>query len=170
MRSNGQTPPPSEVTSLAALVAEVATSNHLLQRLLTNERADVIHLCVTDREPAQLLMDNFPVPTARRLIVRRPGNGGTIPLTAGVATLILPANDNRLGGTVVNFGTANVTLFLSVDLLTPGTSTPLPQGSAQIGLNSGGGAWDLRLSNVLWCGSVVAVAAAGGTTMTVAEV
>lgn len=165
-----QAPPPSEVTSLAALVSEVATTNHLLQRLLTNERADVVHLCVTDHEPAQLLMDNFPVPGARRLIVRRSGAGGTIALTAATPTVILTPNDNRLGGQIVNMGAAVVTLFLSGDLLTPGGGVPLPSGAAQIGLNAGGGSWDLRLSNLGWAGTVIAVAGGGGSSVTVAEV
>lgn len=161
--------PESERAELQAVAAELAQTNALLRGLLVNQRADLVHLCVTDREPAEFLMDNFPVPGSRRLIVRRAGAGGTFSLAASTPTLVCAANENRLGGTIVNAGAGTVTLFGSVDLLEPGTATPLSGGAPQWFLVANGGSWDYRFGTMLWCGNVLAVAGAGGTTVTVAE-
>lgn len=158
-----------DLTPIAALAAEQAATNHALERMLREFNAQSLELCITDREPAQFLMRNFPVPGAQRLIVRRQGTGGQFTLTAGTPLEILQANENRLGGSIVVSGTGNVTLFLTQDLLTPGGGTPLTQGSPQIFLAASGGAWDLRLGNALWCGSVTALSTAGST-IVVAEV
>jgi len=155
---------------LARLCAELARTNDQLGHLLRQEQAEITQLCVTDREPAQQTMHNFPVPGARRLIVRRAGTGGSPSLAAGVPTLVVAANENRLGGALVNVGNASVTLFLAVDLLEPGSAQPLTMGAPQIGLNANGGAWDFRLGSLLWCGNVIAIAATGGTSLTIAEV
>lgn len=157
-------------SALAAHAAELATTNALLRAMVTGQRADLVHLCVTDREPAQLEMKNFPVPGSKRLIVRRSGQGGTYAVAQNTPLLLVAANENRLGGELVNSGGATITLFLSVDLLEPGSATPLAGGAAQMALASNA-TWDFRLGTLLWCGNVVGVCtASGGTTVTVAEV
>lgn len=166
-RNAATAPAPADIEPLTL---EQRETNRLLRELLTQERADISQLCVSDREPPEATMDNFPAPGARRLIVRRAGAGGLIAVAAGVPTPVLVANENRLGGEIVNGGANGVTLFLSLDLLQPGTSTPLASGAAQIRLAGGGGAWDLRLSRLLWCGNVIAVADAGGSSLSIAEV
>lgn len=153
----------------AELCAELAETNRLLRGMLTQDRAGIEQLCVTDREPAQATMENFPTVGARRLIVRRQGAGGLFALAAGVPLAVLQPNENRLGGTIVNAGAGAVTLFLAGDLLTPGGGSPLAQGAPQIQLVANGGTWDLRLGNLLWCGSVIAQAAANSS-VTVVEV
>lgn len=158
----------SESAALTAVAAELATTNELLRRLLTLQRSDLVHLCVTDREPAQLIMANFPVPGAKRLIVRRSGMGGTFAAGANTPLLLVAANENRLGGELVNSGSNPITLFLSVDLLEPGTATPLAGGAAQMTIVAGA-SWDFRLGTILWCGNVVGLSTSG-TTVTVAEV
>ena len=162
--------PAPAMPDLGGLSAELAETNRLLRALLQAERSEITQLCVTDNEPAQSVMANFPVPGAKRLMIRRPGAGGLYALAAAVPQLVLQPNDNRLGGQIVNVGANAVTLYLSHDLLVPGTANPLPQAAAQIVLNGAGGAWDLRLSNLLWCGGILAVAAAGGSSVSVAEV
>lgn len=152
------------------LLAAIGDTNALLRALLAQESADISELCVSDREPPEALMANFPTRGVQRMIVRRPGNGGTYPLAAGNPTPVLQANENRLGGSIINSGANAVTLYLAADLLQPGSNTPLPQGAPQLRLNGGGGSWDLKLSDVLWCGTVVAVADTGGSTLSVAEV
>lgn len=147
---------------VAALLDSERESVGLLRHLVAQEKSSVTALCVTDREPAQLLMRNFPVPGAQRLIVRRTGQGGQHTLAAGVATQLAAANENRLGLSVVNTGPNTVTLYLSTDL-------GFNSSAAQIALLSGA-AWDGRLSSLLWCGSVTAVDTVGGSSLTVAEV
>jgi hypothetical protein len=150
------------------LCAEMRANSELLARLLTQERAEIPQLCVTDREPAQAELRNWPAPHARRLIVRRAGNGTTANLAAGVPTLLVDGNEARLGGAIVVSGAGAVTLALSKDLAGL-DGKPLAVGSPQLFLAANGGSWDFRLSGLLWCGSVTAIAAAN-TTVTVAEV
>lgn len=162
--------PHTDLGALVALVAEIAVTNHLLERMLQQDRADTAQLCVTDREPAQLVMADFPVVGARRLITRRTGDGGNYALTQNTPVTVLASSETRLGGQIVNTGTNPVFLYLAGDLLSPGSSTPLPEGVPIIWLAASGGAWDLRLGNVLWCGTVIALATAGASSVVAAEV
>lgn len=156
-------------TSDGLMVTELLAVLHTLQHTLNQDRSQLTQLCVTDREPAQLLMDNFPVPGARRLIVRRAGSGGSYTLAANEPTLLVPANENRLGLTIVNAGAHAVTLYGSVDLLQPGSSSPLAGGAPQAVL-AAGASWDGRLGSLLWCGNVLAVDTTGGAVISVWEV
>lgn len=150
---------PAGAGHMDELAGELAATLDMLRALLTQERAEVQELCVTDREPPAERMANFPTPGATRLIVRRPGAGGTYPLAANAPTPILEANENRLGGRITGDPAVAVTLYLSTDLLTPGTANPLAVAAATIRLPIGG-AWDLKLGDVLWCGHVIALATA----------
>lgn len=141
----------------------------LVRRLLEQDRAELRQLCVTDREPAQSTMRDFPVPGVVRRIVRRTGQGGLVNLAAGTPALLVAANEARLGGQIVVSGAGAVVLYLAADLLTPGGGAPLGEGAAQIYLTGTGGSWDFQLGPLLWCGNVIAVAQATSA-VTVAEV
>jgi hypothetical protein len=154
---------------MTGVASAIATTNALLREYTQEFNAQILELCVTDREPAQLLMRNFPVPCANRLIVRRQGQGGATTLSAGVQTPVLLANENRLGGVISNSGAASAIIFLTQDLLNATTGTPLTVGTPQIFLAAAGGTWDFRLGNLLWCGTITALSATG-TTLLVAEV
>lgn len=161
--------PSSELSADGLIVAELLAVVTRLGEQLIAERSSVTQLCVTDREPAQLQMRNFPVPGAQRLIVRRPGAGGSYTLAANTPTLICAANENRLGLMVANSATHAVTLYGSTDLLEPGSSSPLAAGAGQLVL-PGGGLWEGTLGNLFWCGSVLAVDTTGGAVVSIWEV
>jgi hypothetical protein len=152
----------------AGLAAEICETNRLLRSLLSQESSDIAELCVSDREPPENRAENFPTRGVTRLIVRRTGNGGLYTLVAAGQAQLLQPNENRLGGRIVNTGANPAVLFLAADLLQPGSAAPLGEGAAQIGL-SAGQAWDLKLGDLLWCGTVIAVSTLG-TTLTAAEV
>lgn len=156
-------------TNLAAIASDMVRVREALIAGNRGDRAEITQLCVTDREPAQAVQSNFPVPRAKRFIVRRTGQGGTYSIPATTPTLLVAANEARLGGTIVNSGNGAVTLVLTTDLLNPGGGQPLSAGAPQLWLSAGGGAWDFLLGHLLWCGNVIAYAS-GATTMTVAEV
>lgn len=169
-REAEQAPAPSSVLSAdGIMVAELLAVVQRLGEQLVAERSGIIQLCVTDREPAQFQMRNFPVPGAQRLIVRRPGSGGLFTLTQNIPTVLVAANENRLGLTLVNAGTHAITIFGATDLLEPGSSAPLAAGAPQAIL-AAGASWDGRLGNLQWCGSVIALDTTGGATVSVWEV
>jgi hypothetical protein len=157
-RDQPPAPAPPQDTGVAAAIAE---TNALLRALLSQERSDIAELCVSDREPPETRMDNFPTPGVTRLIVRRTGNGGIFTLAAAGQAQLLAPNENRLGGRIVNNGANPAVIFLAADLLQSGAAT-------QIALPAGA-AWDMKLGDLLWCGSVIAVSQLG-TTLTAAEV
>lgn len=146
----------------------LAEELRLLRGLLAQEQSETRQLCVTDREPPERRMENFPLPGTRRLIVRRPGAGGQYALQVNTPLLILEANENRLGGRITGDPVNAITLFLSTDLLSPGSGNPLNVAAAQIRLPAAD-AWDLKLGDVLWCGHVIALATVAST-VCVAEV
>lgn len=151
-----------------AILAALVETNGLLRALLSQDSSAISELCVSDREPAESLMANFPTRGVQRMIVRRTGAGGLVTLGAAGQAQLLQPNENRLGGRIVNTGANPAILFLAADLLNPGTGAPLGEGAAQIGL-AAGQPWDLKLGDLLWCGSVIAVSTLG-TTLTAAEV
>lgn len=122
-------------------------------------------LCVTDISTDPGLQKDFPVKGAQRWVVHRLAVGGLRELVAATPTDILPANVNRLGGTIVNQGATTVILTLAT-----AATDAAQEGLAEIVLEPAGGSWDFRLGNLLWCGSVSAEALAGAGKVTVAEV
>ena len=157
------------LSSDGLIVAELLAVVRQLGEQLIASRASITQMCVTDREPAQFQMRNFPVPGAQRLIVRRPGQGGSYTLAANTPTLLVAANENRLGLTIVNSSAHAITLYGSTDLLEPGSSSPLAAGAAQAILPAGA-SWDGRLGTVNWCGSVLAIDTTGGAVVSVWEI
>lgn len=149
---------------LVAVAAELAVTNELLLRILNEQRVDPTQICVTDREPAQDSMVNFPVPGTRRRIVRRTGQGGIAVLAANTPVELCHANEARLGGTLCNYGTNSATLYLCELGMVQESET---QGYPTIVLPAAT-SWDFRLGTILWGGHVVGVST-GGTNVSIAE-
>lgn len=145
--------------------ASQTTIAALLAQMLDQMGTSPITVAVTDTEVSPGAEVEFPVPgTARQTIKRITAGGVVVPDTAAV-TLVVPSDNRRLGGTIINMDTAaGVTLLLADPNQTAGV--------ARIWLAPGGGAWDMRLGNLLWCGNVSALsdAAPNGNGLAVAVV
>lgn len=122
-------------------------------------------LGVTDREPGEFYMRNFPVKGSERYLVRRTGDGGQFPLTT-TATLIVPATEYRMGGLIVNAGANPVLLFLAQDL--SGTTGVPVSAVPTIFLPVGGSGWNMLLGNKLWLGNIQAASTTATSSVTVA--
>jgi len=162
---NGAGVDPSGV-ALATLMGE---HTPLLASILAELRSGVIEVGAGDIKFRQMVLDQFPVAGCKRIIAYRTGNGtdaqavATGTYAAPINGLVLPANEARLGGAIVNTGTVAVNLYL--------TDRPVPVvGVPALQLQPNGGSWDFRLGSLLWCGHVSAVAATGTSNLTVAEV
>jgi hypothetical protein len=160
--SNGHAP------SLIAVAAGLGEQTPLLAAILTELRSGALEVSVADSHRRELVLHKFPVTGAKRALVYRTGAGAdSIPVAATGApagALVLPANQARLGGRIVNSGTNPVILYL--------TERPVPtSGVPAIYLpGSGAGAWDFRLGNVCWCGNISALGQGGTSTLTIAEI
>lgn len=123
----------------------------------------VQQIAVTDDSAVPSIQKDFPVKGAQRWILNRTPDGRNLPLPEAVKTLVLPSNVNRLGGQLVNMGAKNLILFLA-------KPSQLNAGTATIILNANGGAWDFRLGNLFWSGSVTAEPIGGASEISIAEV
>src|SRR5581483_11085722 len=143
-------------------VIELGKQTELLQALLGKERTDVLEVAVSDGLHREMVLERFPVAGAKRVIANRTttGNDNLGVPTTGV--LVVGANSARLGGLIVNAGATPVILYLNRS----GLATP---GAGAIYL-AAGASWDFRLGNLLWCGSVSAVAQGASSTLTLTEV
>lgn len=152
-------------TGDASLVAgmELGRVRALLEALLAEARAELLEVAVADVQARELVLDQFPVPGAKRAIAYRTGSGADVFAVPTTGVLVLQANESRLGGTIVNSGANAVLLYLT----NTGAATP---GRPAIWLAASGGSWDFRLGNILWSGSVSAVAQVSASTLSVAEV
>lgn len=150
-------------SGMVTLAMELGAQTQLLHALLAESRSDLLEIAVADVQQRELVLDQFPVPGSKRAIVFRTGNGTDNLAVPTTGVLVLPDNASRLGGTIVNSATNPVILYLCAT----GKATP---GVPAIWLAANGGSWDFRLGNVIWGGSVSAVAQIGASTITVAEV
>jgi len=148
---------------VVAYGVELGKQTELLQALLGKERTDVLEVAVADSLHREMVLERFPVAGAKRVIANRTttGNDNLLVPTTGVE--VVGANSARLGGSIVNSGANNVILYLARG----GLAAP---GAGAIWLVANGGSWDFRLGNLLWCGSVSAVAQVAASSLTVAEV
>lgn len=136
----------------------------LLAQMLDQLGTSPITVAVTDTEVSPGAEVEFPVPGTARQTIKRSAVGGLISVTSAAAAVVLLANNRRLGCSIINKGTAGVTLYLCK----PGD---VPSGAqAQIWVGPGGGAWDGRLGNLLWCGNVSAVSDGATGNLAVTEV
>jgi hypothetical protein len=154
----GQPDPPS-----LHMLAQLRELVKLGRQMMMREEVTLSQMALTSGNRQSRWMRDWPVQGGKRLIVPRTGYGQTTVLTTA-ATRLLPSHEARLGLTIVNIGANAVTLWLCELGEVSATARP------QIWLGSGGGSWDGRLGVIPWCGEVCAVAAAGGTTVTIAEV
>lgn len=137
--------------------------NEVMDLILEALDTNVEQICVTDDSSQPGLQKDFPVKGAQRWIIDRTPDGRNLPLENGVITPVLPANVNRLGGTLVNNGEKAITLYLA-------KPSQINAGTATIILSANGGSWDFRLGNLFWCGSVTAKAVGGASEVSIAEV
>lgn len=142
---------------------ELAQQTELLHTLVEHARTDLLQIAIGDMDAQELMLSNFPVAGSKRVIARRTGNGFDTLAVPTTGVLVLPANEGRVGGQIVNSGANAVILYLWEG----GTAKP---GIPAIWLAPNGGSWDFRLSNIPWVGNVTAVAQTAASTLTVAEV
>lgn len=135
----------------------------LLEQIANQSGDGLQTLGIAENEVNGGIEADFPVEGARRWIVPRLATGGTFAVPEGLVSL-LPANNRRLGGKIVNIGEADVTLTLASP-----QDAAAQQGLAQIRLKKEGGEWDFLLGSLLWCGSVCARGVAASS-VTIAEV
>jgi hypothetical protein len=166
MAGHGGAPDPTAVANLA----HSANHSRALAAILAELRADVMDIAVGDFTGQQLQLSNFPVSGSKRVVVMRTGNGNpsfAVPVTP---VLVLPFNEGRLGGVIVNTGATAVTLFLTQNSVDADNPLQALAGVPAIWLAASGGSWDFRLGNVMWAGSVTAQASVSPSTLTIAEV
>jgi hypothetical protein len=108
---------------------------------------------------------DFPVAGGRRVVLGTPGFGATVTLAATVGQLLVPAQETRHGGQLVNSGANPVTVYLC----TVGELTSGLLNVPQFVLEAAGGAWDFTISGLVWVGDVCGLSTSGST-VTVATV
>lgn len=144
-----------------------------IRELLVQGRGDgysgVFDVLVGDFQgPEPVLMVNPPY---RRLRVSRGGNGTdafAVPAAAaGVApTLVLPSNEGRLGGQIVNKGASPCFIYLGEVADVQGSER---SGRGALWLSALGGSWDFEISSMVWGGTISAAGDGGATTLTIVE-
>lgn len=140
------------------------TTNQLLLDIANASGPGVQTLAITEHELGGGIEVDFPVEGGTRWIIPRLATGGSFAIPTELVTL-LSANNRRLGGTVVNKGEHDITLFLAGARAAGATS-----GIGEIFLKNSGGSWDFRLGSLLWCGGVSAISPEGASIATVVEV
>lgn len=126
------------------------TTRELLEAIERILRSQPESVAVSEKAPLPHLQPDFPFEGSSRWLLPRVASGGSFELSAAPAT-VLADNANRLGGTIVNAGEEPATLYLC-----DAEAAARPAGVGRIVLIAGG-SWDLRLGNLLWCGSVSGV-------------
>jgi hypothetical protein len=160
---------PAPAPSLVAVAAGLGEQTPLLAAILAELRSGTLEMSVSDAHRREMILSKFPITGAKRALVYRTGNGAdaaavpTATLSTPIGALMLPSNQARLGGQIVNAGAVPVILYL--------TERPVPvSGIPAIWLAASGGSWDFRLGNTVWCGNVSAIGQGGTSTITIAEV
>jgi hypothetical protein len=124
----------------------------LLEQAAAEDGPGLQTLAVTEDEVPGGIEVDFPVLGARRWLIPRLATGGSFAVPSSLVTL-LPSNNRRLGGTIVNRGEADCKLFLA----SPARAAS-QAGLGEIFLTAHGGSWDFRVGSLLWCGSICAIA------------
>lgn len=145
-------------TAVASTLGELA---HVMRGILKALQFGVTQVAVLDHAPAESVLENWPAPGARRALVERPSTGTDDLAVTTSGVTVLGHDEARIGGRIVNSGAEPVILYLH---------NAQRAGKGAIYLAANGGDWDLRLSNLLWCGTVFAVSQGGASTLTVAIV
>jgi hypothetical protein len=160
--------PPEVMQALANQPSPVDLTNveDVLKQIL-HETVSKTEVAVLDYAPAQLVLDRFPIPGSQRALIRRTGTGNCTAALAVVAaptpTKVASANESRFGGYIVNYGANAIILYLCDIGMVGQTGVP----AIYLPVN---GSWNFQLSDIVWCGSVHALPAAGTSTVSVAEI
>lgn len=153
-----------------AAMRELAMIRATLGALLAAERFETLQTIVGGFTRRESILQNSPNTSSKRLIIPREGTGqdglqqaavGSTPVT------LLRQSEGRLGGLIVNYGAAACFLYLARegDVANGVTRPNVPA----TWLAASGGAWDLRLGNIIYGGDIIAVCPSGSTSLTVAE-
>jgi hypothetical protein len=159
--ANGNGQPQRIDPSGVALATLMGEHTPLLASILAELRSGAIEVGVGDVQFREMVLDQFPVPGAKRILAYRTGNGFAALQVPTTGVLALAANEARLGMSLINTGANAITLYLS-DQARSGIPT--------IWLAASGGAWDGRLGNIAWAGNVFAVAQTTASTLAGGEV
>lgn len=154
--------PPSMLEQLTRYQLETL---EVLRRMASTESASPVEIAVTDEASQPQLLQDFPVPGAKRWLIPRTATGGDLVLPEGLFTDVLPPSRSRIGGTIVNGGAKDVRLYLA-----PAQLAQVTNAVASVDLSKNGGSWDFRLGNLLWGGSISAKPKEGESELSIAEV
>jgi hypothetical protein len=149
--ANGQIDP-----SGVALATLMGAHTPLLRAILAAIRSDVVQIGVSDAQGREMILEQFPVAGNKRVLVYRTGNGTDGLAVPSTGVLAFPANEARLGMSIVNSGSSPVILYLS---------DQARRGVPCVWLAASGGAWDGRYGNLDWAGNVFAVGQGGSSTL-----
>lgn len=153
-------PPLKDQAVVPAHDPDVAAELRLLRQIRDVGMGTAANLAVTENAPPNVTEIPHPVPGVHRWLLPRVPVGGQFAVTEALAD-VLVAEPARLGGRIVNSGAKPIVLALSLTRnLTPVT--------ARIFLAAEGGSWDLRLSEVVWIGSVSAESRGGAGQLEIA--
>lgn len=134
----------------------------LLESILAELRTELMEVGVSDAAGRELILEQHPVAGCKRVLAYRTGNGTdglVVPTAPGV--MVFPANEARIGLTLINSGANAIILYLS-DQKRPGVPC--------VFLNAAGGSWDGRFGAMPWAGNVFAVAQVGASTLVGGEI
>jgi hypothetical protein len=138
------------------LGAQGSTLREILRELISSPA----QLVATNAAAAPGVQTDFPIKGARRQVLERvaaqQANGVAVTAASG---LVITENERRLGLSIVNAGGVGVTLSL-------GDGPATVHGGLWL---APAGSWDGLVSNVLWAGSVQAIADAGTSVLAVVE-
>lgn len=123
-----------------------------------------------------LTASNGPVGPGLEIVYEYPGinryqlsRSGTPPNNTSIPTtgaLIYGHNPNRLGIQIVNYGLYPVLIYLGYS----GSVSTATAGFGSMWLSADGGAWDGKIGDLLWTGSLYGVGQGGTTTLAGIEV
>lgn len=155
--STPSTPDPSHV----AVAAGLGEQTPILAAILAELRTELMEVGVSDAAGRELILEQHPVAGCKRVLAYRTGNGtdGLAVPTTGV--MVFPANEARIGLTVINSGANAIILYLS---------DQKRAGVPCVFLNAAGGSWDGRFGAMPWAGNVFAVAQVGASTLVGGEI
>lgn len=158
---------PAEVGPMApareldpAILHKLSDLGRKLDRAYLEALIDLGQVALTNGHRRILTVPNWPVSGSRRYVISQNGFGGKTTIAANTPTLVLPSNPSRLGLTIVNIGTGDLTLYGCTLGEAQGAQLP---ACPTWPLTPGGGSWDGRLGRINWCGDVIAISVAGTT-------
>jgi hypothetical protein len=154
--------PPDVVDALIADILADGSESVLGELVALNREVRLSGLAVAIGNSGKgQILENWPndeISVPRGILSGSTAWGASFALAAATATQLVGRAPGRLGGSAVNSGANPVTLYL-------GSLTDLNAGKPQpqLWLAGTGGAWDFRVSGMLWVGDVCAISTLGTT-------